>query len=182
MALAQLTARRRQAVRIVGIAAVAAVTATYVSGAQAAQNTTTGTETYIVQMAGAPIASYTGDVPGLTATKPAQGQEGRHQVRGRDGVPGPPQARSAATRCGRRACRSRDTIYTYDVALNGFAMKLTAAEATRLRAHERCHAGVEERDRFTADTITTPGVPRAHRRRRRVAAAVRRLEPAPAKG
>ena len=112
------------------------------------------TQLYIVQMAGAPIASYTGDVKGFAATKPARG----HKV---DATSVAAQAYRGHLRAERNAAlrsanlAGRATTYVYDVALNGFAMKLTAAEAERLR-HTSGVLHVWENQVFKADTVSTP--------------------------
>ena len=119
MALARFTDRRRPAILLVGIAAVVAVTATFVTSAQAAENpTATPSETYIVQLAEAPIASYTGGVPGLAATKPARGKK----VDTRSTAANAYRAHLTAQRgtvLRQAGLAARGTVYTYDVALNG---------------------------------------------------------------
>ena len=57
---------------------------------------------YIVQMAGAPIAAYAGDIKGLEGDETGPGQEGRHAIR-------PRQRRTPATsrRTGRTCSGSR---------------------------------------------------------------------------
>ena len=49
-----------------------------VAGAVSAQ--TSGTKTYIVQLADAPAATYTGTVSGLAATRPAPGSTPVHRT------------------------------------------------------------------------------------------------------
>ena len=109
---------------------------------------------YIVQMTGAPIAAYTGDVKGFKATKPVPGMK--------------VDTRSAAAKAyaghltadrknvlGLAGLGTRATVYTYDVTFNGFALKLTAAEATRLE-HTSGVAHVWENQTYKTDTVSTP--------------------------
>ena len=109
---------------------------------------------YIVQMAGAPIASYGGDVKGFKATKPARGDK----VNTRSAAAKEYRGHLKAEREGvlqDASLGSRATVYAYDVAFNGFAMKLTAAEATRLE-HQKGVARVWKNEIYTTDTISTP--------------------------
>ncbi|HET9851034.1 MAG TPA: S8 family serine peptidase [Candidatus Limnocylindrales bacterium] len=109
---------------------------------------------YIVQLAGAPIASYSGDIKGLKATKPAPGKK--------------VDTRSAAAKAYRSHLRAerldalrsadlvgRSTVYTYDVAFNGFAMRLTKAEADRMEKADGVVRVWKDRI-YHADTFTTP--------------------------
>jgi subtilisin family serine protease len=154
MALARWTGPRRPALLGAGMAAVVAMAVSYVGPAQAAPPAPTGTDVYIVQLAGDPIASYRGGIPGLPATRPAKGKK----VDTRSGAATAYRAhlRSERTDVLRRAnLGSRPSVYTYDVALNGFAMKLTASEADRLkRTSGVLH--VWQRETVKSDTISTP--------------------------
>jgi hypothetical protein len=86
---------------------------------------------YIVQLAAAPLAAYTGGVPGLAPTA-AQGQR--------------LDTRSEAARRYTAYLEERQSAvlalvagapvqYRYTVTLNGFAAMLTPAEVARLKAH-----------------------------------------------
>jgi Subtilase family./Peptidase inhibitor I9. len=122
--------------------------------AQAATGTTSGTNMYIVQLAGAPIASYTGDVPGYAATRPAKGKK----LDARSPAATAYRTRLKAERSDvlRKAdLGSRSTVYNYDVVLNGFAMRLTAAEAARLK-HTSGVLHVWQNETFKTDTVSTP--------------------------
>jgi len=72
MALGGLVGHRRRAIVCAATAVVVAFGVTSAGSAQAAVQADSKS-TYIVQLTGAPIASYTGDIPGLAATKPAKG-------------------------------------------------------------------------------------------------------------
>jgi subtilisin family serine protease len=152
MGLARLAGHRRRAVICTGIAAVLTTALSY--GVPAQAQATTGTDVYIVQLAGAPIASYTGDVPGYPATKPAKGKK----VDTRSPAATAYRAHLNQQRGDvlRQANLGTHTsVYNYDVALNGFAMRLTGSEATRLR-HTSGVLHVWQSETFSTDTISTP--------------------------
>ncbi|HSI57354.1 MAG TPA: S8 family serine peptidase [Ideonella sp.] len=105
-----------------------------VAGAAAAPASASLVRTYLVQLADAPAASYDGRIPGYAATRPAPGAKLGAQA---------PQvlayrrylaARRAATLASLGAV---PVVRTYEVAFNGFAARLSAAEAARLRADPR---------------------------------------------
>jgi subtilisin family serine protease len=154
MGLARLIGNRRRPIFCAGVAAVVAVSMASAAPALGAQQDTSGTDTYIVQVEGAPIASYTGDVPGLAATKPPKGSK----VDTRSAAATAYRAHLQAERSDvlRKAdLASRATVYNYDVVLNGFAVKLTASEATRLQ-HTSGVLRVWKSEIFKTDTISTP--------------------------
>ncbi len=135
------------------IAAMAAVPLSLVSpGAATAADA--GTQNYIVQIASAPLASYTGGTKGLTATKPQAGKK--------VDTTGPAArayeahlkaARDAAMRSA-GVTPSRATK-TYDVAFSGFTASLTADEAKRLEKAPGV-LNVWKDEVRTADTVSTP--------------------------
>ena len=135
------------------IAAMAAVPLSLVSPA-AATAADAGTQNYIVQIASAPLASYTGGTKGLAATKPQAGKK--------VDTTGPAArayeahlkaARDAAMRSA-GVTPSRATK-TYDVAFSGFTASLTAAEAARLEKVPGV-VNVWKDEVRTADTVSTP--------------------------
>ncbi len=151
MALGLLARRSRRARITAGTALLMTVALSIGTGVLAAP---AKSALYIVQLAGAPIAAYAGDIAGLKATKPAPGKK--------------VNVRSAAAKAYRshlRAERSdalrsadlagRATIYTYDVAFNGFAMRLTAAEAARMAKADGV-VRVTKNKIYTTDTFSTP--------------------------
>ena len=86
---------------------------------------------YIVQMLDAPVASYTGGVAGLRATKPARGQKidplSNDVVRYAGYLTGRHDAALQSAGGGRKA-------YSYTYSFNGFAAELTEAQVAALRA------------------------------------------------
>ncbi|MGH8496943.1 MAG: S8 family serine peptidase [Gammaproteobacteria bacterium] len=96
----------------------------------AAQATASGAKSYIVQMAGDPLAAYEGGIEGMPATKPDKGKN--------------LDARSAASRAYTahlnaghdQALRSVGgrKIYDYNVVFNGFAAVLTPGQVEALKA------------------------------------------------
>ena len=136
------------------LTAVAAIAATYAGWAEAATGAPSETATYIVQVQGAPIASYTGEISGLAATRPAKGK--KVDTRSAAATAYRAYLKTQRSDVLRRAdLASRGTVYTYDVALNGFAMKLTAAEANRLE-HTKGVARVWRSETFKSETTITP--------------------------
>jgi subtilisin family serine protease len=90
---------------------------------------------YVVILADDPVVAYEGDIPGLTATKPARGEKvnpnsqavrayRQHLDRQRA------DARSAA------GVEAAQVVATYDFALVGFSAALTEAEASALAAQK----------------------------------------------
>jgi hypothetical protein len=90
-----------------------------------------GRSTYIVQLAAEPAASYTGNVAGLAATRPAAGA--RFNARSPAA-----QAYSAYLDSQQRSVtalvRNAPVLHKYNTVFNGFAARLTPAEAAALRA------------------------------------------------
>lgn len=108
--------------------------------------------TYLVQVVGAPVASYDGGVSGYAATKPEEGQElessdpdvkryedylAQNQESVLSNVPG------------------ADKIYSYDTTFNGFAVKLTASEATKM-AKTNGVTNMWKNELHAPDTSSTP--------------------------
>jgi hypothetical protein len=93
-------------------------------------------DTYIVVLNDAPLASYKGGIEGLAPTNPAA--QGRQKL-----DPRSPESRAYLgyleqqqadfiARASRTLGRPLDVLYTYKATVNGFAAKMTAAEAQRL--------------------------------------------------
>jgi len=111
------------------------------------------TKTYIVQLADDPLVAFDGG-HGLTATAPQSGDKVDVD-----------SAAAAAYSDFLAAQRSKvlqavgldkaDVVTTYEVALNGFAVKMTAAEAIHMQKHSGVVQVWEDEIR-TADTVQTP--------------------------
>jgi hypothetical protein len=87
--------------------------------------------TYIVQTSGAPIATYNGGVTGLRATKPLAGR--KVNVAGADARAYDGHLRGQHRDVLRKAgIADRQRVYDYTTAFNGFAAKLSAAQAAAL--------------------------------------------------
>jgi subtilisin family serine protease len=111
-------------------------------------------KTYIIQMIGDPVVAFDGGIAGLNATRPAKGQKldpkdkdvikyQAHLQRQHD---------AALRRAGANATKK---LYNYTVAFNGFAAKLTEAQAEHLRASSDV-IRVTEDQKYKLETISTP--------------------------
>jgi subtilisin family serine protease len=146
----RLTIRPAAALAVVLVGAVLTVPAA--TGAQAAP--ATGTQLYLVQVAGAPVASYDGGIAGLAATRPTPGSKidpGSVATRAyRDHL----RAAQRETLTRANIATSR-TARDYGVTFNGYAARLTQVEADRLRQT----AGVLriwKNEILAGETTTTP--------------------------
>ena len=131
--------------RIVALAALAATSG--LSSAAWAQ----ARSSYIVQLAAEPVATYTGNVPGLAATQPAQGSRLnlRSAAAQAYGSYLDQQQLSVTQLVGNAPVFAR-----YKTAFNGFAARLTAAELRTLRASPLVASVVPDEAR-SMDTIST---------------------------
>lgn len=103
---------------------------TLLAGIALAANAQEVRHSYIVQLAGAPVASYDGGVAGLPATKPAAGTRldiSATDVQNYMAYLGKKQDDVLAT------INPANVTYRYDVVLNGFAAMLTDAEVRALK-------------------------------------------------
>ena len=139
------------------VAAVGAAVASLAAVAAAAPLASSGsgqapTKVYIVQLSAKPAAAYTGGVSGLAATRPAKG----HKI---DARASNVVRYRAYLKTGHDALAARvggvQRLYDYTVVFNGFAARMTAAQAAKL-AHTDGVASVTADEVRTADTITTP--------------------------
>lgn len=109
---------------------------------------------YIVQLVDLPIAAYDGELKGLKATEPGVGE--RVDVStdaARDYADYLSDQQQEAVEAA--GANSSDVLHSYDTALNGVALELTAGEAAALRKNAGV-LNVWETEMLTADTITTP--------------------------
>ncbi|MEH1166296.1 S8 family serine peptidase [Micromonospora sp. CPCC 205539] len=139
---------------LAAVALTAAGLTSLPSGAAAAPASTGPTARYLVQLDEEPLATYTGGVPGIAATKPTPGGKlnrtsgsanaYREHLR---------QKRTSVLEgVGVPANRTRVTLET---AFNGFAADLTGPQAARLRATKGVRAVYENR-KVQATTSHTP--------------------------
>jgi subtilisin family serine protease len=136
------------------LGAVVASAAASVGGATAATAESATSSLYLVQVVGAPLASYDGSIADLAATKPAAGEQldatSAAAVKYRDHLKKNhgDVLRDAGISASRQAA-------DYGVTFNGFAAHLTASEADQL-AHTPGVVKVWPDEIITVDTITTP--------------------------
>ncbi|GAA1912167.1 hypothetical protein GCM10009716_22550 [Streptomyces sodiiphilus] len=155
--------RRRLVTRAVGPVAILAGTAVLAGAVPSmAQPAPVSGEAfadgiYLIELAEPPVAGYEGELPGLAATRPEDGERldadspealayQEHLAEQRDGVlAGLPGV---------------DPLYTYEVTFNGFAAELTAAEARELAASGEVAAVVpnEELELTSYDTTDFLGL------------------------
>ncbi len=106
---------------------------------------------YIVQLAEMPVVAYKGEIKGLKATAPANGRKidptSSAVVAYSDFLKGRHDAKVKAV----GGAKVYDYVYTY----NGFAARLTAAQANKL-AHDASVVAISPDEIRTADTSSTP--------------------------
>ncbi|GGQ47722.1 S8 family serine peptidase [Couchioplanes azureus] len=116
----------------------------------AAQAAPDGPRTYLVQLSGAPVATYSGGVAGIPATRPARG---RLDVASRDARAYRERLRERQREVLRRAGLAEDRMLAeYQTVYNGFAARLTGRESARLRATPGVVQVVQSRQRRAAAT------------------------------
>ena len=107
---------------------------------------------YIVQMAAAPVASYTGDIAGYRTTKPSQGHKvdplAADTVRYVSYLKGKHDEALRKVRGGAK-------VYDYAMSFNGFAAKLTTKQADAL-ARQKDVLAVTPDELVNQDTSSTP--------------------------
>jgi subtilisin family serine protease len=133
-------------------AACSAQAQTTVRSSTAVALSTVGTKVYIVQLAGAPLATYTGTVRGLAATKPAAGSRLNAKA---------PAAQAYASylatqRAGVQARLGKLVVlHNYSTTFNGFAAQLTPKQAAQLMTYADV-LSVTESEVRQLDTTRTP--------------------------
>jgi subtilisin family serine protease len=144
--------RRNQALAVLGSAGLIVGLATMGPAAADPAPAAGTAATYLVQLADAPAASYTGGVPGYARTKPVAG----HKL-----DPAAPAVSRYRGYLGRqqdgvlRQASSARRIAQYSVAFNGFAARMTPADAAML-AHAAGVRAVVKDERRKLDTTRTP--------------------------
>lgn len=138
------------------LAAAALVAPVAISGPAFAQDLQAdeGAKTYIVQLTGAPLASYEGGVKGIPATTPKAGEKidvASSAAEGYTSYLGDQQSAVLSS----VGADQGDLVAEYNVALNGFAAKLTAVQAAQLRKSDQV-LNVWEDEIYQLDTVSTP--------------------------
>ena len=145
-------ARRRAAAAFLtaGSLVAAGLTATTAQSAVAAPSSPRGL--YIVQLEDAPVAAYTGGEAGYAATAPRRGQKVAV-----DSVAAQRYSAFLERKQDRALARvaGEDVAYRYTVSLNGFAARMSAADADVLRRSEGVVA-VTKNQINDLDTSSTP--------------------------
>ena len=146
--------RHRRPITVAFATATMTAIALVSTGSVQAQAAPDAESVYIVQMVGAPLATYSGGVAGFSATKPAPGTKldarSARSTAYKDKLRA--DYRSALHRAGVAEAKK---VYDYGTVLNGFAARLTSTEAAKLRKT----AGVArlwENKVVHADTVSTP--------------------------
>ncbi|HEV7912425.1 MAG TPA: S8 family serine peptidase, partial [Albitalea sp.] len=109
-------------------------------------------QVYIVQLADAPAATYTGNVPGYAATQPARGAKldvNESNVRAYINYLAAKRSNALAQ------VSSAAVLHRYSVAFNGFSALLTDAEARKLKSAAGVVAVTPDEAR-SMDTTRTP--------------------------
>jgi subtilisin family serine protease len=153
MALTRSAGKRRAALIGVAMAGAVALVGPNLSWAQSVQ-TDNGTGLYIVQLAGTPLAGYQGDVKGFAATKPAAGKTLDTRTPAAQAYRGRLRDQRAAI-LKNAHLDGHPVTDVYDVPMNGFAMKITASEAARLKSTPGV-LNVWKDAIVTTDTVSTP--------------------------
>ena len=139
------------------LGAFAVLAALMLSVSASGADNSTATQTYIVQMLESPVVAYEGGTAGLAATKPAKGQKIDPNAAAVKKYAAylTSQHSAALQKVGGAA-----KLYDYNYSYNGFAAKLTAAQKAALEKQAGVLA-VSLEETVTADTSSTPDVPRA---------------------
>jgi hypothetical protein len=111
-------------------------------------------KTYIIRMSGDPVAAYDGGISGLKATRPAKGQ--KLDPQDKDVI----KYQAYLNKRQDRALKSTGAgqnkkLYNYSVVFNGFAAKLTEAQADQLRTSGDV-VSVTEDQKYRLNTVSTP--------------------------
>src|SRR6201991_4270522 len=107
--------------------------------------------TYIVQMADAPLAGYTGSIAGYKATKPASGKKFDGKTADAGKYRGYLKSRHDAV----AGLVGASKLYDYSVGFNGFAATMTSSKAAQL-ARTPGVLSVSKNEIRHADTVSTP--------------------------
>src|SRR5688572_11372824 len=147
-------AGRRPVTIAIATAAVTALALTPVGSAAAAPSSNNSTSVYLVQLAGSPLASYTGGINSIPATKPADGAKLNPKSWNHKAYRDYLKAKRADALKAAKV-DSKKVVADYDTVINGVAAKLTLAEVAKLRATPGV-VRVWKNETFDIDTISTP--------------------------
>jgi subtilisin family serine protease len=111
------------------------------------------TKVYIVQLAGAPLATYSGGVSGLAATRPAAGARLNSRAAASTAYLGYLDNQRSTVLA--RLPRGVNVLHTYRTAFNGFSAALTEAQAAQLMTYSDV-VSVTESEVRKLDTTRTP--------------------------
>lgn len=111
-------------------------------------------KTYIVQMSGDPVVAYDGGIGGLKATRPAKGKKLNPKNKAVRDYQAYLHGRQDATMQS-AGVGPQKKLYNYSVTFNGFAAKMTEAQAELLRASANVAAVTEDR-KYRLETVSTP--------------------------
>src|SRR5215207_1871205 len=145
-----LLRRRTQAFAVLGAAGLVAGLATIAQPAGAAPAQPSAT--YLVQLTDAPAAGYTGGVAGYAGTKPAAGSKIDAKATAVARYRGYLTTRQDSVL---RQVGSATPLARYSVTFNGFAARLTAADAAKLARTAGVKAVIKDEKR-KVDTTRTP--------------------------
>jgi hypothetical protein len=109
---------------------------------------------YLVQLADAPLAAYTGGVNGIAATKPTPGAKLDPKAWNYGAYRQYLRAKRTEV-LGRAKVDQKKAVAEYDTVVNGLAARLTGAELARLRSAPGV-VRVWKNEVFKLDTISTP--------------------------
>ena len=108
--------------------------------------------TYIVQLAAEPAASYSGNIAGFAATRPAPGSRFNARSQAVQAYKGFLDSQQTSVKA---LVSTAPIVARYSTVFNGFAAKLTATEVAALQASPLV-ISVQRDERRKLDTITTP--------------------------
>jgi hypothetical protein len=130
------------------------LSAVALGGSAVAAPADTGSGMYLVQLAGAPIAAYTGGVNGIAATKPTPGAKLDPKAWNYGAYRDYLRAKRNEV-LGKAKIDKKKTVAEYDTVVNGVAARLTGAEVAKLRGTPGV-VRVWKNEVFKLATISTP--------------------------
>jgi hypothetical protein len=117
-------------------------------------NSKAAEKTYIVWLKGDPVVAYDGDIKGLKATRPAKNKKLDPNSKAVIDYMAHLKAKQDAV-MQRAGIGAGKKLYNYAVTFNGFAARMTEAQADQLRASADVRAVTEDR-KYRLNTVSTP--------------------------